>query len=135
MIQRIQTVYLFLAGMVLFYFGTVAILWSGAENSATAYGNSAFMGLAFLAGALYLGNIFNFRKRKNQFVVTRIALIINLVLGAWVVYTYFEALKVNPDITPSFGIILPFLAIVLAVFANRAIMKDEALVKSADRFR
>jgi hypothetical protein len=51
------------------------------------------------------------------------------------IYEYVTLLKAQTVTGPGLGLIMPLIVIVLAVMANKAITKDENLVKSADRFR
>jgi hypothetical protein len=136
MIQRIQTIYLFLAAIVsgvLIWLAEHAINGEGNEfvgmNEGVYY--SLFMGSASLSVIA----IFLFRNRQLQTVVNRLNLLLNLFILS--VYVY-QSLIMSGETAVSekgIGMFIPILSIVLIVLANKAIRKDEQLVKSADRLR
>jgi len=62
-------------------------------------------------------------------------MILNVILLGLFVY---QSLNLSGEILVSekgIGMFLPIISIILLVFANKAIKKDEDLVKSADRIR
>ncbi len=76
-----------------------------------------------------------FTNRKLQFVLGRLNIILNLILLGFFVY---QSLNVSGETVVSekgIGMFLPIISIVLLVLANKAIKKDEDLVKSVDRLR
>lgn len=82
--------------------------------------------------------IFSYQKRRLQilFVNTGILLTIALIAMIFLFYSdYFfkDIVKVRPDY--QFGAFIPLISLVFLVLAFRAIRKDEALVRSADRLR
>ena len=88
-----------------------------------------------LSTTLSLLSILSFAKRQHQFVLNRLNIILNLILLGLFVY---RTLTVSGETTVSekgIGMFLPIVAIFLLVLANRAIKKDEDLVKSVDRLR
>ena len=101
------------------------------------YFNESIVYLVFFAviSALALISLFLFKKRQTQFVLNRLAIIFNFILlGFFVVRT----LNLSGEMQISekgIGMFLPTISIVLLVLANRAIKKDEDLVKSVDRLR
>lgn len=136
MIQRIQSIYLFLAivttGILPFLFS----LWT-LENGDIYFfmGNMIYVVIFGLSTSSSILSILNFKKRKQQFVLNRLNIILNLILLGLFVY---RTLNLSGETTVSkngIGIYLPILAILLLVLANRAIKKDEDLVKSVDRLR
>ena len=78
--------------------------------------------------------IFQFKKRKLQFVLGRIIILINLFLLGILI---FLSLNIPGEASSEKGIgmFIPFFVILLSVIANKAIKKDEDLVKSVDRLR
>ena len=136
MIQRIQSVYLFLSivttGALPFLFS----LWT-LENGDVYFfmSNMIYVVIFGLSTSSSILSILNFKKRKQQFVLNRLNIILNLILLGLFVY---RTLNLSGETTVSetgIGIYLPILAILLLVLANRAIKKDEDLVKSVDRLR
>jgi len=89
-----------------------------------------------LSTTLSLLSIISYKKRQNQFVIGRLNMILNLILLGLFVYRSLnlsgETLAVSEK---GIGMFLPIVAIVLLVLANKAIKKDEDLVKSVDRLR
>jgi len=134
MIQRIQSLYLtivILLSVVLIY---------GVQASALGFGFQGSTGVlvfgeGVLSGLLAVGSIFWYRNRQNQFVINRLNLISQLFLLGFFVY---RSLNVSGEVATSekgIGMLIPIFSIVFLVLANRAIKKDEDLVKSADRLR
>lgn len=76
-----------------------------------------------------------FKNRKKQFVLGRINILINFYLLGVLLY---QSLNLSGEISISekgIGIFTPIIVVVLLVMANKAIKKDEDLVKSVDRLR
>jgi len=136
MIQRIQTVYLLivavLGGVLPFWLN----LWSDADGIEIFAKNELLISGAFyVSAALALVAIMLFENRKNQFVLNRLNMILNLFLLGFFVY---RSLNLSGEISVSekgIGMLIPVFSIVFLVLANRAIKKDEDLVKSVDRLR
>ncbi len=96
---------------------------------------SIFCVLFIISAALSLFSIFLYKNRQNQFVIGRLNIISNLILLGLFVY---ESLSVSGEAKASMKgieVFLPAVSIVFLVLANKAIKKDEDLVKSADRLR
>ncbi|NCP21636.1 MAG: DUF4293 domain-containing protein [Flavobacteriales bacterium CG_4_8_14_3_um_filter_35_10] len=143
MIQRIQSLYLILIAVFSSGLMFVFPLWK--DNQGVFYAYQAFksnqivlmsIAIAFLlVSFLAILSLFTYKKRKNQFVLNRLNLIINLYLLGVLLY-YLQNLSGETLVSEKgIGAFFPVLNIVLLVFANRAIQKDEALVKSVDRLR
>lgn len=134
MIQRIQSVYLLLAALCSAGLIFVFPLFRTPEKAIMVMGDPLYTGLFLGSGALSLIAIFLFRSRQNQVVVNRLNIILNFVTFGFIVYNYVEiGLAKNYQPTP--GTFIPIATIIFIILANRAIMKDEALVRSADRLR
>ncbi|CAM3549020.1 DUF4293 domain-containing protein [Zobellia roscoffensis] len=136
MIQRIQTVYLLIVTLITGILPFWVNLWSDAEGNEIFAKNDLFISGAFYVSALLaLVAIVLFKNRKNQFVVNRLNMILNLFLLGFFVY---RSLNLSGEISVSekgIGMLIPIISIVFLVLANRAIKKDEDLVKSVDRLR
>jgi ABC-type polysaccharide transport system permease subunit len=66
----------------------------------------------------------------------RLNIILNLILLGLFVYRSLNVSGETPAVSEKgIGMFLPIVAIVLLVLANKAIKKDEDLVKSVDRLR
>ncbi len=137
MIQRIQTIYLLLAFVITGVLPYFIPLWTMSDGKEYLFMASQAYVVAFsLSTTLSIISIISFKKRQNQFVINRLNIILNLILLGLFVYRSLnlsgETLAVSEK---GIGIFLPIVAIVLLVFANKAIKKDEDLVKSVDRLR
>ncbi|SDL45180.1 protein of unknown function [Salinimicrobium catena] len=136
MLQRIQTIYLFLAALVSAGLIFVFSLW---ENSAgeTVYAEDRIMVFSlFLVSALIsFITIFLFKNRKLQFVLGRLNIILNLILLGLFVYWSLNISGESQISEKGIGMLIPIISIVFLVLANKAIKKDEDLVKSVDRLR
>lgn len=137
MLQRIQTVYLIavliLAGILPFVFP----LWKFEDGKEFYFmSNLAYSSLFSLSTTLSVLSIVSFKKRKQQFVFNRLNMLLNLILLGLFVYRSLnlsgETLVVSEK---GIGMFLPIISIVMLVLANKAIKKDEDLVKSVDRLR
>ena len=136
MIQRIQTIYLLVAAILSAGLIFVFHLWTNSEEVPVfAKDNLLYLGL-FLGSALCsLVALFSFKNRKFQFVLGRLNIIINFILLGFFVYQSLIPPGESQISEKGVGIFIPILSIVLLVLANRAIKKDEDLVKSVDRLR
>lgn len=136
MIQRIQSVYLFLTALIAAGLPFVFSLWSDASGKQVMAVEQPLYLVAFMASAiLAFVAIFLFKNRQLQTVVNRLNIILNFILLGVFVY---RSLTVSGDEALSekgIGMLIPIFSIVFLVLANRAIRKDELLVKSADRLR
>jgi hypothetical protein len=125
MIQRIQSLYFVFAFFLLSGLLYYSILWNEAswisENQ-----------LFYLNPTLVLLSIFLFKKRMLQARLCLLSIVIQLVLvGYYGVQLFFEV--AYPLTYFVFGFSLA--SILLLFLARRAILKDEALVRSVDRIR
>jgi drug/metabolite transporter (DMT)-like permease len=143
MIQRIQTIYLLLASVVSGGFIFVFNLWdtlTGKIFAADLFFQEGIqlrmIPVLFLASAVTsFVAIFLYNKRQLQFVIGRIVILINLFLLGLLIYLSLTLPGEKLVSEKGIGMFLPILAILLIVLANKAIKKDEDLVKSVDRLR
>jgi hypothetical protein len=143
MIQRIQTLYLFLAALASGALINVVYLWN--ENDAKIYIFDLLESISLVlksipilfvvSTVLSLIAIFLFKNRKLQFVINRLNILTNLILLGVLLY-YLLSLPGETVISEKgIGIFIPVVVVLLLVLANKAIHKDENLVKSVDRLR
>lgn len=143
MIQRIQTIYLFLASIVSGGLIFVFNLWNTIKEKifvVDLFSRESItvkvIPFMFLASAiLSLVAIFLFKNRKLQFVIGRIIILINLFLLGLLIYLSLNLSGETNVSEKGIGMFLPILVVLLIVLANKAIKKDEDLVKSVDRLR
>lgn len=145
MIQRIQTIWLALAGAclaALFFVPNefIAVISTGEQGAAPTnfYSNLAgpiMLGLAMIAT---LGSIFLFANRPQQARIVRLALLdtfLFMVIAGLLTYVDFQKNTSSPQLHLGWAIGIPVVAIIFQFLAMRAIKSDENLVKSADRLR
>ena len=137
MLQRIQTVYLILTLLTAAVLPYILPLWKVApETDIYFVQNLTYVMLFGLSTTLSLISIISFKKRQLQFVLGRLNIILNLILLGLFVYRSLNVSGEAPVVSEKgIGMFLPVFSIVLLVLANKAIKKDEDLVKSVDRLR
>ena len=136
MIQRIQTFYLALVVLVAGVLPFFLSLWLTVDNQPVFAKDQLIIGSAFVIIALLaFSTIFLFKKRQNQFVLNRLNMILNLFLLGFFVYRSLNLSGETEVSEKGIGMLIPVFSIVFLVLSNRAIKKDEDLVKSVDRLR
>jgi hypothetical protein len=85
---------------------------------------------------LSIGTIFLFKNRPLQIKLVRFNILLNVVYIVTIFWSV-DTIEKQTTFQPNYlvGAIIPIVAMVLLFLANRAINKDEKLVKSADRLR
>ncbi|SEH61217.1 MULTISPECIES: DUF4293 family protein [Epilithonimonas] len=129
MLQRIQTVWIFLAVLGAVFLNITAQDFDVLGAYLTINVSTVIL---ILFGVL---SIFSFKNRKRQILLNNISIIINALLIGLLAYWL---LNLSGGISiPEKGIepVFPFLSIVCLLLANMYIRKDERLVKSVDRLR
>lgn len=135
-IQRIQSIYLALASIASLGLPFVFSLYANSDGTAAwTKDDSIVFGLFALSGVLSLISIFLYKKRQNQFVLGRLTIIVNFVLLGVLVYRSQILSGGTAVLEKGIGMIIPLISIVLLALANKAIKRDEDLVKSVDRLR
>lgn len=116
MIQRIQSLYLIITIII-----TIIFAWLIFQESF-----NLVIVLAILSSVISFITIFDYNKRQRQFVLCRINIIVNFsILFS---YYFLNDLLITENI-------INIACIILLVMANKAIKKDEDLIKSIDRIR
>ena len=144
MIQRIQSIYLFVGAVISLGVSFLVSLWKNAANieysllslfAEKLFTFKAIPILFVISGVMSFISIFLFKKRQNQFVINRLNILINLILLGVLIYHLLTLSGEAQVSEKGIGAALPLAVIVLLVLANKAIKKDEDLVKSVDRLR
>ena len=137
MLQRIQTVYLAIVFILTGILPFVFPLWKTIEGKDFYFMNVILYQIVFgLSTTLALISIITFKKRQQQFVLNRLNMILNLILlGLFVTLSLNLSGGTATVSEKGIGMFLPIFSIVFLVLANKAIKKDEDLVKSVDRLR
>lgn len=136
MIQRIQTIYLLLAALVSLGLPYAFSLYSDMDGGAVwAVDDISYITLFSLSAVFSFISIFLWNNRKNQFVLGRLNILLNFALLGILVYRSQMLSGGTAVLEKGIGMIIPLVSIVLLVLANKAIKRDEDLVKSVDRLR
>jgi hypothetical protein len=142
MIQRIQSIYLTIVIVLSAILPFVFKLWKNSNKEVFALDLFSELTLLsklvpvffFLSALIAAIAIFKFKKRQLQFVLVRIIILINLFLLGILIYLSLT-LPGEASSEKGIGMFLPIVVILFAFLANKAIKKDEDLVKSVDRLR
>ena len=136
MIQRIQTVYLLIAAILSGILPFWLNLWTSAAGEPVYASAELPVSIAFYASALLsVIAILRFKDRKSQFVLNRLNILLHLFLLGFFVYRSLNLSGETAVSEKGIGMIIPIFSIVFLVLANKAIKRDEDLVKSVDRLR
>ncbi len=159
MIQRIQTVFLFLVAVAMILVISFPIwqqvnpeqtkmLTLSAWNLSTldtqsqevidSESNIYLAILAIIAAGLALFSLTQYKNRTKQMFLNMINSLIMVVVLASIIYTSHQAnATINPDVNGAFllGFWAIFGGMIMNLLANRFIRKDEMLVRSVDRIR
>ncbi|WP_375325153.1 DUF4293 domain-containing protein [Flagellimonas sp. GZD32] len=136
MIQRIQTFFLLVVGLISGVLPFFLNLWVEVNGKEVFAQDEVLVSLAFyVVTVLAVVSIVMYKKRQNQFVVNRLNMILNLFLLGFFVYRSLSLSGETVVSEKGIGMLIPVFSIVFLVLANRAIKKDEDLVKSVDRLR
>ena len=136
MIQRIQTLYLILVFLLSGILPFIFPLWEDIYSvEIYAVTDIVITGLFVLSSLLALISILTYKKRQHQFVINRLNIILNVILLGLFLYYLLNVSGESEISVKGIGKLLPLVSIVMLALANKAIQKDERLVKSADRLR
>lgn len=155
MIQRIQSVFLFLAvvfaGLLFatpiasFDYGndfmTLTILGVQNQHDALYFSNTyslPLLVLTILMIVIPLFTIFKFKNRNLQLKLSSLTVFLNAIFCGLVFLYYVSNIQktiASETVVYSFGAYIPLINMVLAVLAMRWIKKDIELIKSVDRLR
>ena len=155
MIQRVQTLFLSIAIVTCFllFFFPIAIyqhdiltyklfvthmVYVDQQTTINFWATSPMLFLLLGSMLLSLVAIFTFKKRKLQLLFVNINILFTITLVALIFLFYSDhffrdIVKVQPSY--QIGGFIPLISLVFLILAFRAIRKDEALLKSADRLR
>jgi RsiW-degrading membrane proteinase PrsW (M82 family) len=155
MLQRIQSIYLLFASLVLFalfFFPLAHNVYvsgkpvsimvtgifqdvNGAQQNTESF--TALTAITAIAALIPLVVIFLYKNRKQQITICYVAIAVLIGYSFWMAQTVKKAIgSVQLDThTMGIGIFLTSLSIVLLILAAKSIQRDEKLVKSADRLR
>lgn len=152
MIQRIQSIYLLVAAilMAVTVFSPLTFLADGAngyfiyrclgffENGVgSSYPTWGVIGVVSLTAVLTIVSIFLYKNRKLQIKLSYAA-IVGILASYGTIYTYLQtgmAATSSTLVNVKYGVILPVIALIFIVLAIIKIKADEKLVQSLNRIR
>lgn len=145
MIQRIQSIFLFICGVS--FFGLFGIPFASSSVAIpnllndmvyNILDNPLLIGLAVLGGLISLVAIFLYSNRPLQirlsYLVTVVSILLPL-LAMLLIYNEGTMTTQTEKINDEFGIYLPVISLIFSILAARYIGKDENTVRSMDRLR
>ncbi len=151
MIQRIQTVYLALAVILLVLcccmplatfepagMGKPSVMYSlviiSGAGEMTSFLPTALFVVVVLAELVSIFAIMGYKNRRRQMKLCRLAAVLEIL---WLIGYAVAFFSVGDGLTPRVCLAasFPVIAIILTVMAHVAIKKDDDLVRSADRLR
>ncbi len=144
MIQRIQSIYLVLVSVLSGGLVLIFDFWKNENNQSVDiwtllehqdYLLKSVSIAFFLVALLAFISLMSFKHRILQINLNRFNILINLILLGLLVYHLLNLSGETMVSEKGIGSFLPLASIVLLLFANLAIQKDEKLVKSVDRLR
>ena len=154
MIQRIQTVYLLIAEMLIgalffvpfaeiagkegsiYRFDIKGIYLEGIQKSEIIYSSLPLVILWAVSLILILATIFLFKNRILQMRLSTINIFILLGIDGLIYYYVWSIAKVLLGVySLTIYLVFPVIAAILIYLAIRAISEDELLVRSIDRIR
>ena len=144
MLQRIQTIYVLIALLLSTLLAFRVPFWLGDEGAGLFLsdflrsGDLLYQGipvLFMLSAVLSLISILLFRQRLKQIICNRLNIAINFLLLGIIVYGLLNLPGENQFSEKGIGVFIPIAVIVFLALANKAILRDEKLVKSVDRLR
>ena len=153
MIQRIQSLYLFAAGLCYFLYWFFGLEWyeKGYPIIIDFFNNAKGIDvileiisfIPLLISLLCLLTILLFKSRPTQIKLSLINFRLSLIMCLFTVFYFYHSLVALIDLMPSkflellmyAAILNPFLCSYLIFYALRLIRKDDDLVNSIDRIR
>lgn len=148
MIQRKQTVYLLLSGIIALL-ALALDMGTYTDGKVMNFGNEIVKGhphrwlafssaaLAIIVGLLSFYTISMFKERKKQLKTVKFAIIMNvlwLLTNSFWVYLHYSAGE-GEGFQATWASLLPMVTLLGLILGDRGIKADEALIKSMDRIR
>lgn len=136
MIQRIQTLYIIIA--ILFIISTFIWFPTVIDEAGIVIldsGDLMVTGLLALAGLAAIFALISYKNRIRQILLNRGSILLQIILlgvSAYRLLTLSGEMQISEK---DIGVIFPIISIVFLWMANKAIKRDDDLVKSVDRLR
>lgn len=137
MIQRIQTIWLFLSAIIIastLYFNIYKL---GDGTLINLQSNYLAIVLVALSAILSLVALFNFKKRNTQLNMIWLNILVIIGLLVWMFFSIEDAKGTISDQGGAFqfGAFVPLISLVFLFMARSGIRKDVKLLKAYDRLR
>ena len=129
MLQRIQTVFMFLALLTTGFYAYLGFQMTIVPDC------RLYLVGGSVASVLMLINIFLYAKRSLQIKLNIIAVLLLIILLGLSIYQNGFLSGEKQFSEKDIRLFIPFISIVLLLIANKYIKRDERLVKSVDRIR
>ena len=130
MIQRIQTVFLFIIIIVsvigFFFLPPLDFYISGLLVP------TLLKSYIILTSSLALLSLMIFKHRKTQLIINRLHFFLQVAMTGVLIFGLLNANELNSFLL---WLLMPFQAMVLLILSSRAIQKDDDLIRSIDRLR
>ncbi len=130
MIQRIQTVFLFIIVIVsvIGFFFLPPLDFYILELLVPTLLKSYII----LTSSLALLSLMIFKHRKTQLIINRLHFFLQVAMTGVLIFGLLNANELNSFLL---WLLMPFQAMVLLILSSRAIQKDDDLIRSIDRLR
>ena len=157
MIQRIQSIYLFLASLVLsltfffpiaefiglkdslvLYVFKVVSLVPGSQNDYDLMFVMPLLAIVSLVILFSLVTIFLYKNRHGQLKIIRFSMLLIAIMIGTIFLYYYDILEETSGAVPDFvqvGAFAPLFSLLFLFLAYKGVMKDVKLIRSADRLR
>ena len=130
MIQRIQTVFLFMIGVVsvtgFFFLPSLDFFTLGLMVPAI------LKSYIILTCSLAFLSLMIFKNRKTQLIINRLHFFLQVGMTGVLIFGLLNADELNSFLL---WLLMPFQSMILLILSSRAIQKDEDLIRSIDRLR
>lgn len=156
MIQRIQTLFLILSiilNIIAFFFPFVTFiseynyyelsvlhlenLTPNTESIFSGMITYPIIGLLIFSIALSIFTILKYKNRKQQMKFNKLNIFVLIILIAGILFGYTNYIEKEIEAVSTFemGAYFPLASLLFLLLANRFIIKDEKIIRSADRLR
>ena len=130
MIQRIQTVFLFMIAIVsvigFFFLPPLDFYILGLMVP------TLLKSYIILTSSLAFLSLMIFKHRKTQLIINRLHFFLQVAMTGVLIFGLLNANELNSFLL---WLLMPFQSIVLLILSSRAIQKDDDLIRSIDRLR
>jgi len=154
MIQRIQSIYLLTASLLIgsllflpfieivsangdiYRFDSSGFYREGIQNPKVIFESLSIMLLVIVSAIFIFITIFQYNRRTRQIGFSKLNILIILVVSAIMCYDVNRCVQLTQGIySLKVYLAFPLISIILIYLAIKAIIKDERLLKSIDRIR